>query len=390
MPVLIASVAMTLCLGATYSWSLFVDPLKSSLGIGQGTAQIPFTLFFVAFPVTTLFAGRAIAQFGMRGAACLGGLLLGGGWILAGFGALGFPFVAIGIGIIGGVGVGLAYLVPIAAGVQWFPRHKGLVTGVAIAGFGAGSALVAFAGGRMLSVHGATPFAVFRLLGVVYLAVVVLASTQMRLPPGATPAPRKPWNLPRAFRETGFSALYFAMFTGLMAGFLVIANIKQLSTGAQHAQGVAAVALFAFTNAAGRIVWGAASDRIRLDAVLSANLVLQALVLLASPVLLRGDNGLGALALLAGFNYGGVLVLYAAAVANRWGAENVAGLYGQLFSANVPASFAPVAAGYVFDQTASFALPVAVAAATALAGAWVVRKALSAPHARIQGQGQKA
>lgn len=372
---------MTLCLGATYSWSLFVDPLKSSLGIGQGTAQAPFAIFYVVFPVTTLFAGRAIARFGMRGSACLGGLLFGGGWVLAGYGGSAFPVVVAGIGVAGGVGVGLAYLVPIAAGVQWFPRHKGLVTGISVAGFGAGSALVACAGGLLLRAPGATPFSVFRTLGVVFALVIAAAASQMRMPDGGRGGSGSAWGLARAFGERGFAALYFAMFTGLMAGFVVIANIKQLASGTSTAEGAAAVALFAISNALGRIVWGAISDRFGTRGVLPLNLVLQALLLVQAPGLLGIRQGLSLFAAAAGFNYGGVLVLYAAAVARKWGAGSVAGLYGQLFSANAPASLAPVAAGFVFDRTGSFAVPLVIIAIAMMFGAVAARVALSDPLA---------
>lgn len=377
LPVLVASVGMTMCLGATYSWSLFVDPLKSALGIGQGASQVPFALFYVVFPLTTLFADQAISRLGLRGAAALGGLLFGGGWLLAGFGGESYLFVVIGIGAVGGVGVGLAYLVPIAVGVQWFPRHKGLVTGISVAGFGAGSALVAYAGGRLLRSPDATPFEVFSLLGLVFLVVILVASTQMRLPDGLRSEHRTPWSLPRAFRERGFTALYFAMFTGLMAGFVVIANLKQLTSSGDAGSGAAPVALFALANALGRIGWGAVSDRARMGVIVPANLLIQSGLLFAAPHLLGTASGLNLLAVLAGLNYGGVLVLYASAVARRWGAENVAGLYGQLFSANAPASFAPVAAGFLFDSTGSFALPLALVAIAMLFGAAASRRALS-------------
>lgn len=352
--VLTAAVVMQMCLGATYSWALFVGPLKQSLGIGQGTSQIPFTVFYIVFPATTLFAARVIDRAGLARSAAAGGLLFGCGWMLAGFGGSGIGWVILGVGVLGGLGVGLAYLAPIAAAIQWFPRRRGLVTGVAVAGFGAGAALVAQLAGVALEQPGANPFSVFRMFGLGFLLVVVLAATQMRLPPGAAVEKVSGWNLLDAFRKPGFGILYFAMFTGLAAGFTVNANLKQLSVGGAAAAGAQAVALFALANAAGRIVWGMLADRLSLRAGIRYNLLLQVGVVAMFPALDGMRLALPLLAVAAGFNYGGVLVLYAAAAARRWGSGQVAGAYGQLFSANIPAALAPVAAGAVFDISGSF------------------------------------
>ena len=119
---------MQLCLGATYSWAVFVAPLKDWSGVGQGLAQSPFTLFYVAFPATTVAAGMMLRRLGPRRSAVLGGLLFGGGWVLAGQGHHDFGLTVLGVGLLGGIGVGFAYLVPIATCILWFPRHKGLVT----------------------------------------------------------------------------------------------------------------------------------------------------------------------------------------------------------------------------------------------------------------------
>ena len=125
---------MQMCLGATYAWSVFVLPLKQTTGILQGTAQLPFSLFYFAFPATMIVTGTLLPRIGPRRCAMIGGLLFGGGWMLAALGNLHFTFTILGIGLMAGIGVGCAYIVPIATCVRWFPRHKGLVTGVAVAG----------------------------------------------------------------------------------------------------------------------------------------------------------------------------------------------------------------------------------------------------------------
>jgi OFA family oxalate/formate antiporter-like MFS transporter len=191
---------------------------------------------------------------------------------------------------------------------------------------------------------------------------------------------------PRAVEETGrsherlrsvlahrrFHLLYFAMFAGLTAGLAVNANLKELAPGIDPARGVAAVGWFAVANAAGRIGWGLVFDRVPSRVAVATNLLLQALLMLLAPWLLGSSAGLELFAGLAGFNYGGVLVLYAATVTRYWGAGRVGGIYGWLFSANIPAAMAPLLAGVVYDLRGSFTLPLAAIGVLLVSASWLV------------------
>jgi len=184
--------------------------------------------------------------------------------------------------------------------------------------------------------------------------------------------------------DPAFGLLYFAMFAGLMAGLGVNANVKQLAPQAAATAGLSVVGCFALANAAGRIAHGWLADRVRARTVIAGNLLAQAALLFAAPLFLDADSAgaMGLFAVLAGFNYGGVLVLYAATAARQWGAERVAGAYGWLFSANIPASFAPVLAGRAHDRWHSFALPLGVIAATMLVAAVLVLRSRSLKNGR--------
>ncbi len=351
---------MQMCLGATYSWSAYVQPLRELTGLLQGPVQLPFTLFYFTFPATMLAAGGILNRKGPRWCATVGGLIFGSGWLVAGLGAFSFGFTVLGIGLIAGMGAGLAYMVPIATCIQWFPRHKGLVTGVAVAGFGGGAALVTQTAGYLMNNYDLTPFAAFMTLGGVFLILVSGAGLYMQHPPDAARSTPPVIPLPRMIRHPAFRLLYLAMFTGLCAGFAVNANLRELFSGASIQAGISAVAFFALANAAGRIIWGFVCDRIAPPRAILANLLLQALLLLTAPLILTSNNGLTAFALMAGFNYGGVLVLYAANVAHLWGARAVGQVYGWLFSANIPAAVAPVLAATAFDRRGDFDLPLAL------------------------------
>lgn len=375
--ILAAAVLMQLCLGATYSWSVYVAELKSLTGLSQGGVQLPFSFFYFIFPLTMVFSGRVLARRGPRFSAMTGGILFGSGWLLAGMGSSSFVLTVAGIGLVAGIGAGLAYIVPISTAIQWFPDKKGLVTGISVAGFGGGAAFVSQVAGRLMSQFGYDPFQVFSVMGGIFLVVICLAGSLMQLPPAAageapetrltnaseatapgrgnasqkSPEPLAPWQV---LKHPLFRILYFAMFSGLAAGFAVNANLKELYAGPSLQAGITAVSLFALANALGRIIWGALFDRMSPALAVRANLLCQALLMISAGFLLDSTYGFYLFALGTGFNYGGILVLYASSTALCWGDRQMGTIYGWLFSSNIPAALAPVFAGLVFDIGGSF------------------------------------
>lgn len=367
---------MQMCLGATYSWSVYVQPLKILTGLQQGPVQVPFTVFYFMFPLTMMFAGTLLPKTGPRLNAMVGGLLFGGGWLIASLGAGNFLFTTLGIGLVSGVGAGMAYIVPIAVCIQWFPKNKGLVTGIAVAGFGGGAALVSQAGGWLMKTADKTPFETFFIFGLIFLAVICVAGSVMHFPETHKKQQTKQINLREILSHPTFQILYFSMFIGLAAGFAINANLKELfHDGANTAQvGITAVSLFAVANALGRIIWGIIFDRVESAIAIQANLILQALVLLAAPFLLSSIPGFLAVSFLTGFNYGGVLVLYVSCASRYWGGDRVGKIYGFLFSSNIPASFAPILAGMVFDRFQSFDFALYGLGGLLIIGAFLIQK----------------
>ncbi len=354
--VLGASVAMQGCLGATYAWSVFVGVLKTATPLSQRELQTPFTVFYIVFPLTTIFAGRLIERWGPRTCALLGGLIFGVGWMVAGLGSHHFLLTVLGVGVLGGLGVGCAYLAPISVGMRWFPHRRGLVTGVAVAGFGGGAALIARTAAYWMGPHGVSPFGTMLTLGAVFLCITLPSAGMLTYPPGERFASLQAPYPTKFACQRAFQLLYVAMLAGLAAGFTVNATLAQLSpTAVGRADlGASAVAAFAIANAGGRILWGYAADRISPAALIRVNLLLQAALLGVHAWLLESAAGLLVLAAVAGFNYGGVLVLYAAMVGRQWGPQHVGRVYGALFSANCLAAVAPWLAGLIFDLTGQF------------------------------------
>ncbi len=377
-----AAVLMSMCLGATYSWSAFVQPIKDATGVDQARAQFPFSVFYFVFPLTTLLQGFLPARVPPRLLAVAGGLLFGGGWVFAGLGGPDMRLTIAGVGVIGGVGVGLAYLVPIATCIAWFPRHKGLVTGIAIAGFGGGAALVGRLADGMIA-GGTSPYAALRTFGVAFALLVGLAALAMRSPDAAAEARIAPLPWRSFIGAPAFWLLYATFFAGLAAGLTINGNLKHLAPGGAAASGAAPIAWFALANAAGRIIWGRVCDRLAPVPVLTANLLVTAALFGAASLVLGAPGGIDIFAALAGFDYGGVLVLHPALVARQWGRAHLMRIYGVLFTANIPAAVMPAAAGWAYERTGSFVAPLGALAALLVVAALALRRfrgRLTLPH----------
>lgn len=358
--ILLACFFMPICLGGSYTWTTFVGPLRQSLGLSQGAIQIPFTIFYLCFPATTIFAGFFLRRLGPRVCAVIGGIFFGSGWLLASFGEGHFGRIILGVGVLAGIGDGFAYLVPIVVGMLWFPRHKGLVTGISVAGFGFGSAILSKVADYLMVTHGASPFVALRVLGLLYFIMIPFFGSFMTNPPSAPqehPSQDEGSKGESIFSHAPFYILYWAMFSGLTAGLTVIANLKQLLSSGLVETGVAVIFWFALGNAAGRLGWGCICDRFSPRNVMRVNLLAQAPLLLASSWFFTSSFGLMTFAFLVAFNYGGVLVIYASSTARFWGVHRVGNIYGYLFSANMLSAFVPMLAGMAFDRWKSFTLP---------------------------------
>jgi len=376
--ILVAAVLMQMCLGATYSWSVFVGPMKEMLNLDQGPAQFPMSIFYISFPVTVLFSGYLMRKFGPRKCAMIGGVLFGTGWIIASFGVQSYKLVVFGVGVFAGTGVGFAYLVPISTCIQWFPQRKGLVTGIAVAGFGGGAAVLSQVINYLIANVGLSPFETFRILGVSFILIVVSAGMFMRNPSGSQLRSLKPVPVKEVLGNRVFWVLYFGMVVGVAAGVGVNGNLRQLYQGEGvdgGSAGVIAVATFAIANALGRILWGMYSDGSNPRTVLRTNLIFQAVVLFAAAFMLRSALGLQVFAFLTGFNYGGVLVLYASSVAQVWGPDRVGQIYGYVFSSNAFSSLTPTLMGFGYDLLHSFIVPIAVVGVVLIIGAVYVHSA---------------
>jgi len=371
--VVVGAILIQLCLGAIYAWSVFTTTLKASpdnggYGFTATQTQWIFSAGLASFALVMLFAGRWQAKVGPRTVAAVGGLVLGSGYILGGLLGYGFWQQLLCIGFIGGAGIGLAYVVPIAVGVEWFPDKKGMITGLSVAGFGFGATIwVKLAGSWFGGLLNTTNIfglpgvqSVFVIYGMLFLVLVVLGSVVMVHPPaGWKPAGWNPTAPARGVKTEAAVGLstrqmfgtpqywgLLLMFTGsAMAGLMVIGCIRLFGTDSLVAGGVVAdrpaagivagtaMAWLAILNGLGRIIWGIVSDKIGRKTALFLMCLIQGIMMLVFFNIGGTKVGLIIGACIIGFNFGGNFALFPAATADFFGNRNLGVNYPWVFLA---------------------------------------------------------
>jgi len=271
---------INLCLGSVYAWSVFVQPLTEYFTLGLGlsvTANeilLPFSLILAVFAITMPFTGPIIDRYGPRNVTILGGMLNGLGWILASFSSS-VLMLSILYGVIGGIGVGIAYSVLVAVPARWFPDKRGLAVGLAVLGVGFSAFFAANIAGYLIGACGVMN--TFRIFGVAIIVLTILLALPLKFPapgwvpagwtpPAQKPGEEKPCEFIRSsmLRTSAFYGLWACYFIGCLAGLMAISIAKPVGTDVGIEEGLATflVGFFAIFNGGGRPVFGALTDRI--------------------------------------------------------------------------------------------------------------------------------
>lgn len=359
---------LMLCLGTVYSWSFFQDLLVRSYGaeFGWSNSQVAwiFSLAIFFLGVTAAWGGRQLSRFGPRRMAMLGAVLFAGGYALSAM-ALSLRSLAllyVGYGVIGGIGLGLGYVTPVATVARWFPERKGLATGMVIMGFGLGALFmskvlaplfISLTGGAGLS-------AVFLLLAGVFLVLGTGSAAFMVNPPAAktgaaartSPERTGPAGAGKAVVSGRFALLWLVFFCNITAGISIISFQSPLLQGllgkadpgltaaALAGAGATLIAVSSLFNGAGRFFWGAVSDRIgraqtfriMLGSQIAAFFLLAVIgspwlfAVLACWVLLCYGGGFGTMPSFIGDVFGpGLMAAVYGAVLTAWSAGGIVG-----------------------------------------------------------------
>jgi len=362
--VVVGALLIQISLGAIYIYSVFKPALKDKFPDWSATdLALPSQLVLAFFALSMIIFGRIQDKLGPRKIATLGGILLGVGLIIASFANSLFLFV-LGFSIIGGIGIGAAYVCPIATCVKWFPDMRGLITGLAVAGFGAGALVFTPVAKSLIASQGI--MTTFLYLGIIFLIAVVIGAQFMINPPaGYKPEgwnPPTPTNTPSGaaqkvdftwqemLKTAQFWLLWLTYFAGCTAGLMIIMNatnvwqsfsllsifnnspIPKDTYSDIITKGASAVIIVSILNAIGRIAWGKISDSIGRKPTLMIMFIYAGIIMFLLQFFKSYGLYLFGVASI-GFCFGGFLALYPAVTADFFGTKNVGANYGWMFSA---------------------------------------------------------
>lgn len=396
--ILTGGILVQLAIGAVYAWSTFSKAIQaepSAFSLSTVQVTMPFTLAIGMIFVGTFLGGRLQDQRGPRPVALIGVTIYSLGIILASFarddGDL--WLLILGYGVLGGFGLGLAYIVPIAMLQKWFPDKRGLITGIAVGGFGFGAVITSPLAQTMIEASEAYqlhPTKVFLWLGIAYLVVGVLGASVFRNPPAgftvagadtetadaaaaaADPEPAEAEYTPQeALRTWQWYMLTLILTVSVTAGISFISLAAAAAgdiAGFSAAAAATLVGVMGLFNGAGRILWAGLSDRIGRKSALIGILGLQGLALVAIP---HASNVLlfYVLAAVIYLCYGGAFGTLPSSASSFYGLRHSGAIYGlMLIGWSIGGVIGPLLISWLVGEEGAYTVGFTVVGVLAVVG----------------------
>ncbi|MCM3876930.1 MAG: OFA family MFS transporter [Thermoanaerobaculia bacterium] len=379
-----AALVMQLCLGILYAYSVVRGPLMKEVGYTVKQAGYPYMASLFFFAVGMIIAGRWQDKAGPSKVGIVGGVLLALGAAVAGAMYKDLGGLIFGYGVLGGLGVGFAYVTPIATCIKWFPDKRGTITGLAVFGFGAGTLVFGPLLSKMIASSGIAT--TFYTVSAIMLVFVCGAAAIFKVPPaGYKPAG---WNPPapapgaqvvktnylpnEIIKTSSFWTLWFLYFIGAAAGLMIIGQAVPIGVEVaklDKATAAAGLGTMALLNGSGRRFWGSVSDKLGRTKTIVACFVLY---ILAFVFVLPNSNTfmlwlVGVCSV--GFAYGGYLALMPSLTADYFGTKSLGANYGYLFTAwGVAGVGGPFMIDFIKTQTGAFTNAMYITAGACVVG----------------------
>jgi OFA family oxalate/formate antiporter-like MFS transporter len=363
----IAGVFLQIALGAVYAWSVFRIPLAKQFGWSISEVTLTFTISIFVLGFAAFFGGLWLNRKGPRVVALTGGALYGLGVFLASF-SHNLWWLYLSYGLIGGIGLGFGYIVPVAVLVKWFPDRRGLITGIAVGGFGAGALITAPLATRLIQAVGVLN--TFAYLGIAFLIVTVVSGFFMQNPPegwkpdGWTPSATQTsqraghdFTLGEALKTWQWWALWLLLFLNTCAGISIIsqeAPIFEELTGVSAIVAGSMVGLASIGNAAGRVFWAWVSDSITRRATFFTMFLVQVVLFWFLPNVATASLMM-IIAFVVLMCYGGGFGTMPAFAADYFGPKNVGPIYGLMLTAwGFASAFGPLLIACMREASGSY------------------------------------
>lgn len=331
-----------MCMGTIYSWSIFRKPIETAFNIGATESGLPYMVFLVFYALAMPFAGSYMDKYGPKMMTIVGGFFISIGWFLSGF-TSSITVLTISYGVIGGMGVGIAYGAPMAVAAKWFPDKEGLAVGLTLGGFGLSPFITAPAASWLIRQFGA--FTTFKILGVLFAVIITLLSLPLKFPETIKKESKtkKKKNLSlevtpkKMLKSRSFYALWTTFVIGTIIGLMAIAisgPVAEELINLDSATASIYVSLFAIFNGIGRPIFGALTDKLKAK---KTAIISFFLIIIASLLMIINTAGSPLLYFISfaifWLNLGGWLAIAPAATSYFFGKKNYSQNYGYLFTA---------------------------------------------------------
>lgn len=364
----VAGFCMQMALGSGYAWSVFRIPLVKEFGWSISQVSFTFSISWLFLGLSAVVGGLWLTRSGPRMVGMFAGLMWGGGVFLASFSAYKLWWLYLTYGVMGGIGLGMGYVVPVAVLVKWFPDRRGLITGIAVGGFGAGALIAAPVAGRLMQGLGALPTLMY--LGIGYAIVAVSSAFFMQNPPeGWKPAGWTPsavqisqrcdrdYSLREALRTWQWWAICALLSINTIAGISVVSQAAPMFQELGKVSAVTAatfVGIISLGNGVGRVLWAWISDLTGRKTAYFAMYLIQAVIFwnfhnISSPTILLAASFVILCC------YGGAYGITPAFAADYFGPRHTGPIFGlMLLPWAFPAAFGPLLFAYLRQSTGGY------------------------------------
>jgi len=366
-----AAIAIQVCCGAIYSWSVFVKPLISSEPWSLVQVSATYTIALAFIGIGALVGGLWQDRVGPRVVASFAGIIYGLGFLLCAVAVSQHSLAGLylGYGLLGGLGIGMAYICPVAAVAKWFPDRRGLMIGATVMGYGAGAVVMSPIAARLIIRSGVS--ATFAIFGIAYLVVIVAAAQFHVNPPPrwcpegweprssvAKSASRVDYTVGQAIRSWRFWLLWLILVLNTSAGIMIISQaspLAQQQAGMTVIEASALVGVISIFNALGRVGWSWISDMVGRAQVFFALYAIQVLVFFTLPRLHDAVPFEVAVCTIA-LCYGGGFAVLPSFTADFFGSRYMGGIFGWITCATwvVAAIPSPMLIARVRETTGTY------------------------------------
>jgi MFS transporter, OFA family, oxalate/formate antiporter len=364
----LAGIILQVVLGSVYAWSVFRTPLSRQFHWTISQVTLTFTICILVLGFAAFLGGLWQTRSGPRVVAVIGALLYGVGTALASTAAHGIGWLYATYGVVGGIGCGLAYIVPVAVLVKWFPDRRGFITGVAVGGFGAGALVTAPIATHLIAAVGV--ITTFLYLGIAYAVFGVASAFFMQNPPkGWKPEGWEPsqsvakqraggdYTLGAALGTWQWWALWLILFLNTSAGISLISQESPVFQELAKVSAIVAagmVGIVSIGNAVGRVFWAWCSDALGRKTTFIIMFLAQVALFWFLPSVATAAL-LTLVAFLILMCYGGGFGTMPAFAADYFGSANVGPIYGLMLTAwGAASAFGPLLIAHVRQSSGSY------------------------------------